>query len=134
MRGTEGWITEEEYKDRITPAHAGNSSAPRGMPSDSRDHPRTCGEQWLDAKSLHAELGSPPHMRGTANLLSCHSTPPGITPAHAGNRTRRRGRWGELRDHPRTCGEQDAAGARKVIDKGSPPHMRGTEDKLECFK
>ena len=66
-------------------------------------------------------------MRGTADLLPCHSTPPGITPAHAGNSPPAAHKRCRPRDHPRTCGEQLSVFFWSMSLTGSPPHMRGTE-------
>ena len=54
------------YKERITPACAGNRR-PAGLPSPlPRDHPRVCGEQLLSAFVCTSLQGSPPRVRGTA--------------------------------------------------------------------
>ena len=48
-----------------------------------------------------------------------------ITPAYAGKSL---SMWKEkvkIRDHPRLCGEKALNGALDVINKGSPPPMRG---------
>ena len=49
----------------------------------------------------------------------------GITPAYAGKRKGTFSIQDETRDHPRLCGEKALNGALDVINKGSPPPMRG---------
>ena len=91
-----------------------------------RDHPRTCGEQLVFIKNYSPQVGSPPHMRGTGSVTGIRFRLPGITPAHAGNRTCFFGTVLVYGDHPRTCGEQKSHFHFQYRDLGSPPHMRGT--------
>ena len=85
MRGTDSKLKTHFFDPWITPAHAGNSCVLWTIMSLSKDHPRTCGEQWNDGWILITEKGSPPHMRGTALRVSVPLRVSGITPAHAGN-------------------------------------------------
>ena len=57
----------------------------------------------------------------------------GITPAYAGKRKGTFSIPDETRDHPRLCGEKALNGALDVINKGSPPPMRGKEGKLDLL-
>ena len=111
---------------RITPACAGNSKADPAKQRMSGDHPRVCGEQQLQTAGRGYRKGSPPRVRGTADLTGY--TPPvtGITPACAGNRRITMCVWQPKRDHPRVCGEQPQHGHMDVITTGSPPRVRGT--------
>ena len=68
MRGTVYNPRYRSFLNRITPAHAGNSVSSTLRGSRSRDHPRTCGEQFVLAGASRKPIGSPPHMRGTATL------------------------------------------------------------------
>ena len=61
MRGKEGGAAVMGPSERITPAHAGKSRPTPETAKSSRDHPRTCGEKFLEVVQ-----------------------PLGITPAHAG--------------------------------------------------
>ena len=68
MRGkvTEaGTVTKE---DRITPAYAGKSNVIASTFGTIQDHPRLCGEKLPHDFSVHAFSGSPPPMRGKADL------------------------------------------------------------------
>ena len=51
-------------KYRITPAGAGKTSRQDPSCSPPEDHPRRCGENLAEKKSLFSCLGSPPQVRG----------------------------------------------------------------------
>ena len=65
-------------------------------------------------------------MRGTELVNAQHRDGLRITPAHAGNRSQTPAFCGCTGDHPRTCGEQPSMKDKDLMEKGSPPHMRGT--------
>ena len=67
-KGNIGVTTTQEM--RITPAYAGKSSHISGHDLCVWDHPRICGEKFPVSPCLLLQLGSPPHMRGKATLLS----------------------------------------------------------------
>ena len=110
---------------RITPAHAGKSLSVKIVCLSIWDHPRTCGEKSVHATFRKLTLGSPPHMRGKGMKLAISRDNLRITPAHAGKRCPISPQQKAIRDHPRTCGEKNAATAGTVDGAGSPPHMRG---------
>ena len=90
---------------RITPAGAGKTIIYHRMHSESRDHPRRCGE---NKGGNHENLfckGSPPQVRGKLSSSSSSSMSWRITPAGAGKTSSRRRRQMGTRDHPRRCGE-----------------------------
>ena len=109
----------------ITPAHAGKSCPLVFAFRYSRDHPRACGEKPPGRVVQGFPPGSPPRMRGKAEDAIANITRQGITPAHAGKRQTRASPAGVCWDHPRTCGEKNNAITGRVLDVGSPPHMRG---------
>ena len=76
----------EHRRSRITPAHAGKSSASCGLRSLTRDHPRTRGEKPLVQGHSFLLLGSPPHTRGKGSKTLQDRRLRRITPAHAGKR------------------------------------------------
>ena len=111
---------------RITPARAGNSPEAGRTKDQCKDHPRACGEQWLDLTEGPGGLGSPPRVRGTVlQRLSLYHLAR-ITPARAGNRALNRGYEQARSDHPRACGEQGCSFDCKPPGLGSPPRVRGT--------
>ena len=70
----------------ITPAHAGKSSSRLVKNINQWDHPRTCGEKVIVLAVPSVFYGSPPHMRGKAQLNVSERHFYRITPAHAGKR------------------------------------------------
>ena len=88
MRGKD---TAEEARRKgigITPAYAGKRKRGADSPHSRRDHPRVCGEKCVHADHRNTWQGSPPRMRGKANLKQWFHTAQGITPAYAGKRYR----------------------------------------------
>ena len=111
----------------ITPAHAGKSlRIAIGQPL-YQDHPRPCGEKSTTFAPGFALRGSPPPMWGKVNAISSPGRKPGITPAHAGKRSRTLLRVNAIRDHPRPCGEKGSDCTLGDGCTGSPPPMRGKE-------
>ena len=97
------------------------------MTTEPLYHPRTRGEKsWL-FRILDTILGSPPHTRGKVLHRVRHSSPRGITPAHAGKRQLPASRRQGWRDHPRTRGEKQRNLDSIVTSTGSPPHTRGKD-------
>ena len=70
----------------ITPAHAGKSLKLSQRSYAFEDHPRTCGEKFLNFTNKFPVPGSPPHMRGKELAFYKPFGETGITPAHAGKR------------------------------------------------
>ena len=98
----------------ITPAYAGKSSAFRNKRALGWDHPRVCGEKNCAVSIDTSIAGSPPRMRGKAQIRLLSIWQKRITPAYAGKsrswsahrqQQRRRHRQQPL-DHPRVCGEK----------------------------
>ena len=81
-----------DISDRITPAQAGKSVAPRQKRSALWDHPRVGGEKFLSALPCNPECGSPPRGRGKAQYLSSRVLGFRITPAWAGKRRKEEAR------------------------------------------
>ena len=55
-------------RSRITPACAGRTLSRAPDPHVLRDHPRVCGKNYLQRKSLHNANGSPPRVREEPNF------------------------------------------------------------------
>ena len=93
--------------------------------STSRDHPRVCGEKRF-LLILHSRSGgSPPRVRGKARFRLHCPRGAAITPACAGKSKLLIVHGQQLRDHPRVCGEKDAAFPAFSTYWGSPPRVRG---------
>ena len=69
---------------RITPAYAGKSSQQGTDRGQLQDHPRLCGEKIQIHAVGQPHTGSPPPMRGKADLGVSATATGGITPAYAG--------------------------------------------------
>ena len=106
MRGKVQSSTEMLSDLWITPAHAGKSDYMTGACTAVVDHPRTCGEKFIQI-FIHITLdGSPPHMRGKAFFRKNIHKHIRITPAHAGKSKIDQRSEPKFWDHPRTCGEK----------------------------
>ena len=84
-RGTHFLKAENQVRDRITPAYAGNTTCKSCLCHHRRDHPRIRGEHKQILKSVRKHGGSPPHTRGTLTADSISDLGLRITPAYAGN-------------------------------------------------
>ena len=109
----------------ITPAYAGKSYHVLCNCGNSRDHPRVCGEKYSVASAQNVLSGSPPRMRGKAGSSPASGTFDRITPAYAGKSNRDQTILTTFEDHPRVCGEKDGRLDFSMLQKGSPPRVRG---------
>ena len=114
-----------DIRFRITPAGAGKTHTQGGGATPARDHPRRCGENRRNAKSICASLGSPPQVRGKPTHMHGFLHPTGITPAGAGKTESSTISGIYPQDHPRRCGENDLRPYIWIHPKGSPPQVRG---------
>ena len=92
------------------------------------DHPRACGENLLGGYCRSKLLGSPPRVRGKPARKRAGFSETRITPARAGKTGALSRRRSEPEDHPRACGENEAAVSVPLIVKGSPPRVRGKRE------
>ena len=110
---------------RITPACAGKSLDDILYLPQLRDHPRVCGEKWLEVQKTMLEMGSPPRVRGKGEECGEVHFQTGITPACAGKSSSALSLPPPLRDHPRVCGEKEKLQSCDDFLLGSPPRVRG---------
>ena len=106
MRGKVLQRQDSMQPHRITPAYAGKRSGKSQQDAMLRDHPRVCGEKFMQLDESTRALGSPPRMRGKGKTMSLSSDSTGITPAYAGKSPGCGKPCGKNRDHPRVCGEK----------------------------
>ena len=126
MRGTLALRTKTLPGVRIIPAHAGNSFPHCDDPMTATDHPRACGELFVDDAPAVVAVGSSPRMRGTPAVPpKCHGCRR-IIPAHAGNSPSESTASCAAADHHRACGELLTEGQTPTGSDGSSPRMRGT--------
>ena len=109
----------------ITPAYAGKRSEFSFAFTLHKDHPRICGEKPEWCREDVEAWGSPPHMRGKAQIHLGLLVVLGITPAYAGKSTPSHTVKQDKKDHPRICGEKTDRLKLVRNAPGSPPHMRG---------
>ena len=132
MRGEAGFFCIRDPSVWITPACAGRSASGSRTGCFGWDHPRVCGEKLHSWFCLLQICGSPPRVRGEG----CATRKPcalwRITPACAGRSSRSRSRPTPRRDHPRVCGEKCSKSSRRCRIIGSPPRVRGEENK-KCY-
>ena len=125
MRGKRTVMGVDDAGRRITPADAGKTEYRLQQQNILWDHPRGCGENIYCRIEGEDAAGSPPRMRGKQSATFLRESVRRITPADAGKTNRaarhRRSHW----DHPRGCGENNAATVMKPGTPGSPPRMRG---------
>ena len=110
---------------RITPACAGKRAARSWTRCARRDHPRLCGEKSSSFCQNLTPPGSPPPVRGKVSHCRIWDLLPRITPACAGKRQNHGKLALKDEDHPRLCGEKITAPAKRSLQTGSPPPVRG---------
>ena len=70
VRGKASRLEYTTRRCRITPACAGKRGQGIARDLTDRDHPRMCGEKVRGAWLRNWRMGSPPHVRGKAELSS----------------------------------------------------------------
>ena len=125
MRGKVCNLLDSTFNAGITPAYAGKSCRSQSSSGRGWDHPRICGEKTSRPREERAGVGSPPHMRGKAQIHLGLLVVLGITPAYAGKSTPSHTVKQDKKDHPRICGEKTDRLKLVRNAPGSPPHMRG---------
>ena len=88
MRGKDGDSVHSRLPFRITPAYAGKRIYHKKCDLMGGDHPRLCGEKGDPFRLSQAVSGSPPPMRGKAEIFQKDVNNYGITPAYAGKSSR----------------------------------------------
>ena len=90
----------------VSPAYAGKRRLPHAAHRRGQNHPRVCGEKKVAKEMGSTTKGSPPHVRGKADIGGRIGLGVGITPACAGkSNCPGNGRFA-VGDHPRMCGEK----------------------------
>ena len=107
------------------PACAGSTVLCRTETSQSRDHPRMCGEHLPRPDASWSRQGSSPHVRGAQAVGLIIASSVGIIPACAGSTGFRGNQRRRYWDHPRMCGEHQLTTTDKAKGQGSSPHVRG---------
>ena len=129
-RGIHMVKSQEEVRERIIPALAGNTAVRHASVWNPSDHPRSRGEYRDYPAWMSDTLGSSPLSRGIRIDQIIKSHRGRIIPALAGNTRPGGRRGGERQDHPRSRGEYRFHAHRSPMDRGSSPLSRGIL--LEC--
>ena len=125
MRGARRIAHLMTWRSGIIPAYAGSTTVSSSSGSESRDHPRVCGEHRCKPSCAWRSLGSSPRMRGAPRSRERRAAFCGIIPAYAGSTSSTWRPTKPRRDHPRVCGEHRLFNRRYAVELGSSPRMRG---------
>ncbi len=125
MRGKRPESVKTRSRQRIIPAHAGQTQVLDGFAHVHADHPRACGANLACFCTLYLLRGSSPRMRGKHRRLFIRAAVARIIPAHAGQTQQTRNRRPRRSDHPRACGANQHGSAAQIARVGSSPRMRG---------
>ena len=109
----------------LIPAHAGKTRTPFCFHYGEWAHPRSRGENALDARRLTWEAGSSPLTRGKRDARAELLVGGGLIPAHAGKTWSRPGGSNGRRAHPRSRGENIVDKPNVLAGLGSSPLTRG---------
>ena len=127
-RGTPTFYRLYTVKSRFIPACAGNARTVAVSALPSTVHPRMRGERGGCLSHNHLHTGSSPHARGTRAWASFIIVMGRFIPACAGNARVRSIMSPNAAVHPRMRGERWAGHGASVVNGGSSPHARGTQD------
>ncbi len=135
MRGKPS-ISQRIYsRNRIIPAHAGQTASSTFCEVPSSDHPRACGANLLELILDFIAAGSSPRMRGKHIFRAVAVNQRRIIPAHAGQTIPLLLNCVVHADHPRACGANSRSGNPHRYAAGSSPRMRGKLGNVpeKCF-
>ena len=104
MRGKRPFYRKKGFKNRIIPAHAGQTWGYCNCSRCRKDHPRACGANEIVGRFGRFGRGSSPRMRGKRGIHRGLHVALRIIPAHAGQTSCQAKRSRDCSDHPRTCG------------------------------
>ena len=123
-----------ERQTRITPARAGKTELPDTGRNEARDHPRSCGKDFLWNFEGDIVKGSPPLVRERLIDGVFLRQVDRITPARAGKTYGSSPCWPPIGDHPRSCGKDQVTGAVLLGSLGSPPLVRERQVQRSCCR
>ncbi len=104
-RGTQLRSMPPRRRDRLIPAHAGNTASTAVTKQSPTAHPRTRGEHIGALTGDRTLTGSSPHTRGTPLRPPVARLGTRLIPAHAGNTASTSRHAPSVPAHPRTRGE-----------------------------
>ena len=110
---------------RLIPAHAGKTRLTGGHAWYHEAHPRSRGENVMNAFGRESVKGSSPLTRGKPGCGGLDFGGRGLIPAHAGKTLTGRSGTPPAPAHPRSRGENEAARQPHGWETGSSPLTRG---------
>ena len=112
----------------LIPAHAGKTIASAPRSTAPRAHPRSRGENEIEALLDPEQQGSSPLTRGKLHCIGNGRARHRLIPAHAGKTTTAPRRLSALWAHPRSRGENNPISSQRPARSGSSPLTRGKLD------
>ena len=107
------------------PTHVGKTRRERPARWLTAAHPRSCGENRVNAENATVPVGSSPLTRGKPDGRLPQNYQAGLIPAHAGKTVKVGGIAVEPGAHPRSCGENAMSQGQITAEEGSSPRGRG---------
>ena len=118
----------EAFGHGLIPAHAGKTLDERPSFGETAAHPRSRGENCWILPDAPGMAGSSPLTRGKRSPGARVGITPRLIPAHAGKTIAARSKGSGRGAHPRSRGENTAAGLPASGAGGSSPLTRGKRD------
>ena len=113
------------FCEGLIPARAGKTCDVVRTHEALGAHPRACGENRRVGAASQDGNGSSPRVRGKPHRRNRLLVRGGLIPARAGKTEHRPRDAHPPRAHPRACGENRTAQARRSAHPGSSPRVRG---------
>ena len=124
-RGKRDQVRHREIRVRLIPAHAGKTIFGFPRSSSPRAHPRSRGENRIEARPYQRVAGSSPLTRGKPCPREGMSVRARLIPAHAGKTPSQKSKVSRSRAHPRSRGENSWLPSCVRRFAGSSPLTRG---------
>ena len=132
-RGKQGWRPQVYVNRRLIPAHAGKTDFADLMHQVSQAHPRSRGENLINAHVRRSNHGSSPLTRGKLAVVSEGHGRRRLIPAHAGKTCPGPHVAAGSRAHPRSRGENSRILPAKLGCRGSSPLTRGKPPRVLAY-
>ena len=124
-RGKPAAGEDRRRRSGLIPAHAGKTAPAARERCPREAHPRSRGENRMDARSSVSPSGSSPLTRGKLQRRQLPADHRRLIPAHAGKTPRQWSGSGGGAAHPRSRGENSGRWASARYTRGSSPLTRG---------
>ena len=125
VRGKLDEFLAQEGHLRIIPARAGQTSTPMSPKNSRPDHPRACGANQNQLRTMGVDIGSSPRVRGKPTDVKRAPHTVRIIPARAGQTRLTALTPYPTSDHPRACGANISTPMAWIPVIGSSPRVRG---------